>query len=587
MKCQQLCDLGRAAVVEPFEGASDIGMIGGAVPLEQAAVGRLLRQPMAKDEEASLRLDPLVDEFETAQFAQLTVERTAPFPYRPQQAKREFTTDHRGVLQQLLGCRRQPIDARHDNAVNGLGDHQIRAMIADFAGVQSELFEKQRVAVGLGDDLLGQRIGETVLSQHGADDVKAVVPGQRLQLDLGWLRFVDPGRTILRAMRSQQQDAGISDILRQKLEQFLGYRVDPMQVLQYQHQRASSASLDAEPVQDVKALGFYRFGVRECRQAGNFLDSQKMQQNRAVLIRIHPDLAQPGMDFNDDGFGRVRLDDPAIAAQNVERERIGNGAAVGQASSLHPGYPAIADPAAEFAHEPRFADARFADDADHLAAAVLDPAQHIVQHGAFALAADKIRHPRRHDRIASGARPGDAEQAIGRDRIGLALEGQRPDRFDARVTLGQCPDRAADQDLSRFGGLLQSGGEVCGVADRGIHAEASADRAKDDRSGMDADPNPQFAADSGVPIAGLAESPSNGEPREQGAPHMVLMGDRRAEQRHKAVAAELRCDTVEAVHFGQRYLDKFADEVVHRLGAETIGKRGRVRRCRKKARSPA
>ena len=101
--------------------------------------------------------------------------------YRTQQAEREFAPDHGSDLQQALGHLRQPVDARHDDAVDGLRDHHSRAVIADLAGVQGELFEEQRVAVGPGDDLLSQRVVETFLLQHGADDVQAVVPGQRLQ----------------------------------------------------------------------------------------------------------------------------------------------------------------------------------------------------------------------------------------------------------------------------------------------------------------------------------------------------------------------------------------------------------------------
>ena len=149
-------------------------------------------------------------------------------------------------------------------------------------------------------------------------------------------------------MRNQQQHASVGDIFRQHCQQFLGYRVGPMQVLQLQHQRLAAAAFDAKAPQDLEALGLDRFRIRQGGQVGNVLYAQQVQQNRTVLIRIHPDLAQPGMDFVRNRFGGIRLDDAAITAQHVEREQIRDRGAVGQTPSLDPGHPAVGDPAAEF-----------------------------------------------------------------------------------------------------------------------------------------------------------------------------------------------------------------------------------------------
>ena len=79
------------------------------------------------------------------------------------------------------------------------------------------------------------------------------------------------------------------------------------------------------------------------------------------------------------------------------------------------------------------------------------------------------------------------DQAIGRDRLGFAFDRERPDRFDARIALRRQPGRLAQQDDAGPGRLLQMGGEVGGVADRRLDRKIAADRAEDDRAGVDAD----------------------------------------------------------------------------------------------------
>ena len=55
---------------------------------------------------------------------------------------------------------------------------------------------------------------------------------------------------------------------------------------------------------------------------------------------------------------------------------------------------------------------------------------------------------------------------------------------------------------------------------------------------------------------------------QHGATGVVLVGERRAEQRHEAVAEELVHRALVAVHLGQRRLEEPAQERVHAVGAE-------------------
>src|SRR2546425_523696 len=130
-------------------------MIGAAMALEQAAIDRFLGQRMPKDVYLPVGLDALVNELETAQFAQLGVEGRSALPYRAQEVEREFSTDHRSGLQKLFRFVRQSIDPRHHDIVDRVRNHEVRSKVPCLARVERELLEEKGIAIGLGDDFLG------------------------------------------------------------------------------------------------------------------------------------------------------------------------------------------------------------------------------------------------------------------------------------------------------------------------------------------------------------------------------------------------------------------------------------------------
>ena len=147
---------------------------------------------MTKNVNRSLGLDALVDEFETAQLAQLVVNRPSALPYRLQQAQREFPADHRGNLEKSLSLLRQSVDPRHHDIMDRVRHHQVRSQVPRFSCVQCQLFQKKRVAIGLGNNFLGYQVDQMLCPEHRADHLHAVVPGQRLQGGLSRIRLVYP-----------------------------------------------------------------------------------------------------------------------------------------------------------------------------------------------------------------------------------------------------------------------------------------------------------------------------------------------------------------------------------------------------------
>jgi hypothetical protein len=155
---------------------SDGAVMGPAMPFEQTSVRGFLRQRMVKHVHRALGLGALVDEFETDQLAQLVLYRAATLPHGIQQAEREFSPDHRGGLEKPFGFVWQSVDPRHYDIVDRVRDHEIRAQVPRFPGMQCQLLEEKRIAVAFGDDLLGQQVDELLGPKHRADHQGAILP---------------------------------------------------------------------------------------------------------------------------------------------------------------------------------------------------------------------------------------------------------------------------------------------------------------------------------------------------------------------------------------------------------------------------
>src|SRR6516162_5674241 len=68
MKGEQFGDLVAAVAVEVFEGVADSAVICPTMALEEAPIGRLLRQRVAKDVNSPVGDNPLIEEFEAGEF---------------------------------------------------------------------------------------------------------------------------------------------------------------------------------------------------------------------------------------------------------------------------------------------------------------------------------------------------------------------------------------------------------------------------------------------------------------------------------------------------------------------------------------
>src|SRR5262249_43701084 len=107
---------------------------------------------------------------------------------------------------------------------------------------------------------------------------------------------------------------------------------------------------------------------------------------------------------------------------------------------------------------------------------------------------------------------------------------------------------------------------------RVVHAQIVADRPDDDLAGVEADPHREVEAMAALQLLGVApQLVSQVKRRPARALGVILVRDRRPEQRHDAVAGVLRDGSLEAVHAVGEEVEEAVHDAVPVLGVELLG----------------
>jgi hypothetical protein len=138
--------------------------------------------------------------------------------------------------------------------------------------------------------------------------------------------------------------------------------------------------------------------------------------------------------------------------------------------------------------------------------------------------------------------------------------------------------RRRQQDRARIGGLLHAGGEIRREPLRGVvHAQVVADGTDDDGAAVEAEPDLDAEAlVTPQPGGVLGEPALDLECRLARAPRVVLVSDRRAEERHDPVACELVDRALPAMHGVEHDLEGAVHDHVEVFGVEGSGQLGRA-----------
>ncbi len=218
--------------------------------------------------------------------------------------------------------------------------------------------------------------------------------------------------------------------------------------------------------------------------------------------------------------------------------------------------------------EPGLADAGLAHDGHHLPVPGPRALERLAELLQLALAADEAGEAAGGRGLEARAHRGGPGQLVDLERRREPLDGQRAQRLDLHVPLGERQRLRREQDRPRHGHLLHAGGHVGGLADGGVvHVQIAADGAHDDLAGVQADADLDGDALRAADLLGVALDrllhPQRGI---AGADRVVLVGERRAEERHDPVAHDLVDGALVAVDGLHHALEHGVEELARLLG---------------------
>ena len=388
---RELADVVRAALVgQPLRAVQHAPMESPALWRRQRRVGHGLDERVPERVDALRKPTGLGEELGRLEPREALLEgldRQAGDRLEPRQW--HLAPDHRRRLQQTLVLRRQPVDPGLDDGVDRVRDRQPGVAAPALAKRARQLLEKERVALGLREDLVLEVRRQRHLAHDRSHDPAALVAAQRMERDLRRPRLHEPGRPVARPVRHEQHDRGVGQVAGQGLEVGLRGRIDPVNVLHRQHDGPPAAEVEQDLAERVEGPGPQPAGIEldPLRQGG---EAHQLEQERRLVLGRHREApestAQPGSDH----LRRIGLRHAAEVPQELDQREVGRQARVGQAVALDVRDPPAPQRLAQLVEEARLPAAGLPGDPDRLARPRRHLREELLQESQLVGAADEL-----------------------------------------------------------------------------------------------------------------------------------------------------------------------------------------------------
>ena len=373
---------------------------------------------------------------------------------------------------------------------------------------------------------------------------------------------------ILGPVVHEEQHPGRRQALDQRVQQRLGLGVDPVEVLEDHEQRLHLALPQQESLHRSpgSAGGAGTDRAPPTRDRRRHVE-ERQERRQVALQRAVQGEKLPGQ-LLPNRPRAVPVLDPEVGLEQIDHRQVGRRLPVRDRARLEH-EPAV-DPVrvGDFPDQARLAHARLPHDRHDLPLAVAGAAQRLAQLVQLARAAHEAGQASRRRRVEPRSpRPG-AGQLVDLDRRLETLHGHRPQRRHRDESFRQVEHVGRQERGVGLGQLLHASGQVGRLPDRGIvHPQIAPDRPDHHLAGVDADSN--LEKDTVSPPDLLGVSANGGlhvERRVARADGVVLVGDRRAEERHDPVAHHLVHRALVAVDRGHHVLEHRVQELPRLLG---------------------
>ncbi len=288
---------------------------------------------------------------------------------------------------------------------------------------------------------------------------------------------------------------------------------------------------------------------------------QRFVQGEELARHLLADLAV-GLAIVDLEVGLEEVDDGQVAG----RLAVGHGACFQDQPVLDP------VGAGELVHEAGLPHAGFPHDGDELAVALVREGQRAADLLDLGVSADKSRQSTGGGRVKPGAHGPGSHEFADLHRLGPALHGQGAEGLDLDVAFSQLQRGRAEENAARLRKLLHPGREVRRLADRRVvHVQIGPDGAHHDLPGVEPDADLDHGRVSASHLVRvLLHALLHPERRVARAYGVILVGERRAEQRHDPVPHHLIHRALVAVDGLHHSLEDGVEDLPRLLGI-TIG----------------
>ncbi|HEY3212124.1 MAG TPA: hypothetical protein VGL16_02805 [Actinomycetota bacterium] len=389
------------------------------------------------------------------------------------------------------------------------GEHLLNEERIAFGGLgdpPSELLGTDRGAKEIGDQLVGLLVGERLdwLDRR----IKPAPRGSKVEQ-------VGAGHT-------HEQDRGVARPVGHVLDEIEESRLTPLDIVEHQHERASAGDrLEHPSDRPERLLG--------SRRVGHTHQLRDPLADDSLILLSFEDRA----DLRLDELGSVEVGQPGGLFHDLKHREVGDAFSVWKASATQD--RCVAEAVEELLNQARLPYPRGRQDREQPARLVIDrKVEGPPQRGELSPTAHHRRshaHPARrpfHHRL----------QPVSCDGLGLALQLEGHDRLGDHGLPHEPQRLSAQQDFPRPCGLLESRGNIHGVA--GDDRLSGDGVAGNDRARIDADSNSEPHTVLALEIlVQRDECIAHIGSRTHGTQGVVFMEDRDAEHGHHGVADEL------------------------------------------------
>ena len=584
---QGLVELGEAVGVQLLDHLARAAMQLAALLAEQRLVGHIVRQRVLEHVFQLWRAGLLVDQLYRSELPQGLPRVALQRRHTLDEPGGELPSNDRGDLERCLGALRQPVDAGHDDALDGVGDVRVGEGAGQAVALVHALeravlhqglrqfLDVERIALGLPGDELAH-LQRNIRLEHTLYHGRRLRLRQGAQSDPRDVRLLAEALCIARPVGEHHHDWVRGHGIEQEPENVLRMGVDPVEILDHQHERVLAAMGQQEVAHGFRGAPLALHGVHRLHRGVARVEREERTEEGHRPRDVVSGLADPTLDLVQHGLDVVAFLDTKKVAQEVEDGEVGDGMTVGDAAAEHPPRAGSLGMVAELQQETRLTNARLAIDEDCLALARLDIGKAALEQGQLGRASDERGEPALALSLQAATHAARTLDAVRPDRESFALDAHLAHGLQDEIGAHDLGDVLAHEDLAGLRKRKQPRRQVRGVPDRGVvHAQVVADLADDHGTGVEPHAHVELDATLGAELVAVGnERALKTEGRVDRAQGMVLVGDGRAEQRHEPVTEELIDGTFVAVDLPEHQFERTVHEDVDVLGIEPFGQRG-------------